>query len=266
MNHDRLIKGTNKVALYATVALFYWVFIFLIITAFDLKIFREYMTEIFYLSILGIFAILGGAIVLNVMSNLSKISTVLSQERGNAGSSTKPSKLLITAIVLSFPLICAVLFGGNHLTAEKKKNMLISSAQSLISENQADLASLADYHFSKEYIKRAEKTLGVIKKIDKNLPEVMLIHPDVIDNKKVFLGFGGYVDWDDKKAIERSMFIYSASREERMYLEKAFSGDEKKYKFSSKKGHYQLYFPAVIKGKKIVLYFSDYQEYGKVGS
>jgi hypothetical protein len=143
MNHDRLIKGTNKVAFYSTVALFYWVFVFLLITAFDLKIFREHMTDIFYLSLLGLFAILGGALVLNVMSNLSKISTVLSQERGYAGSSTRPSKTLIAAVILSFPLIAVVLFAGNHLSSEKKKNMLISSAQSLIAENKADLASLA---------------------------------------------------------------------------------------------------------------------------
>ncbi len=44
MNHDRLISTTNKVAVYATFALFYWVFIFLVITVFDLKIFRENMT------------------------------------------------------------------------------------------------------------------------------------------------------------------------------------------------------------------------------
>ncbi len=136
----------------------------------------------------------------------------------------------------------------------------------LYSENQAAFAVLADYQFSKDYVKRTEKTLGVIKKIDKNLPEVIVIHPDSIENKKVFLGFGGYSGWDEKKPVERSMFIYSATREERMFLEKVFSGDEKNYRFSSKKGHYQLYFPAVIKGKKIILYFSDYQEYGKVGS
>ncbi len=94
----------------------------------------------------------------------------------------------------------------------------------------------------------------------------MLIQPDVIDNKKVFLVFGGYADWFEKKPVERSMFIYSATREDRMYLEKVFSGNDAKYDFSSKKGHYQLYFPAVINGKRIVLFFSDYQEYGKVGS
>ncbi len=268
MNHDQLIKGTNKVAFYATVALFYWVFIFLVITAFDLKIFREYMTEIFYLSVLGIFSILGGAIVLNVMSNLSKISTVLVQERGYPhAEKTKPSKPLIAATALSFPLICAVLFAGNHLSAEKKKSMLISSAQSLIAEHKADLAVLADYHFSKDYVKKAEKTLGVIKKIDKNFPEVVLLHPDEIDNKKVLLGFGGHIHRDERKPVEKSMFIYSATRAEREYLDKVFSSaDATNYKFSSRKGNYELYFPAVINGKKIVLYFSDYQRYGKFGS
>ncbi len=266
MNHDQLIKSTNKVALYSTIALFYWVFIFLIITAFDLKIFREHMTEIFYLSLLGLFAILGGAIVLNVMSNLSKISTIMSDERGHSPSSAKLSKLSIIAIALSFPIIFAVLFAGNQLSAEKKKNMLIASAQSLISENQADIASLADYHFSDAYVKKAEKTLGVIRKIDKNFPEVVLILPDSIDNKKVFLGFGGYIYRDRIKPIEKSTLIYSATRDERMYLEKVFSGNETNYKFSSNKGNYQLYFPALINGKRIVLYFSDYQRYGKFGS
>ena len=266
MNHDQLIKGTNKVALYGTIALFYWVFVFLIITAFDLKIFREYMTEIFYLSLLGIFAILGGAIVLNVMSNLSKISIVMSEERNYVTTSTRPSKLAIISIALSFPIICAILFAGNHLSSDKKKNMLISSAQTLISENQGELEALADYHFSAHYVKKAEKTLGVIKKIDKNFPEVMLIRIDNIDNKKVYLGFGEHIYRDEKKPIEKAMFIYSASRDERAYLEKVFSGNEDKYKFSSHKGNYELYFPASINGKRMVLYFSDYQRYGKFGS
>ena len=266
MDHDQLIKGTNKVALYATIALFYWVFIFLVITAFDLRIFRERMTEIFYLSILGIFAILGGAIVLNVMSNLSKISTVLAQERGNPAPESGPSRLMIAAVALSFPLICAVLFTGNYLSAAKKKTMLISSAQALISQNKSEFASLAGYRFTRDYVKRTEKTLDIIKKIDKNLPEIVVIVPDTVDRKKVFLSFGGYREWDDKVPMERSMYIYSAASEERRYLERVFAGDERNYRFSSRKGHYELYYPAVINGKTIVLFFSDYQQYGKVGS
>ena len=113
MNHDQLIKGTNRVAVYATAALFYWVFVFLIITTFDLKIFREHITEIYYLSLLGIFAILGGALILNVMSNLSKISTVMSVERGDRTQIQMPSRFTIIAIALSFPIICGILFAGN---------------------------------------------------------------------------------------------------------------------------------------------------------
>jgi len=121
MNHDRLIGLTNRVAVYATFALLYWVFIFLTITVFDLKIFREHMTEIFYLSLLGIFAILGGALVLNVMSNLSKISAFLSQTHAESITVRKPAKAGIIAVVLSFPIICGLLFAGNFLSAEKKR-------------------------------------------------------------------------------------------------------------------------------------------------
>ncbi len=266
MNYDRLIKFTNKVAIFATIALFYWVFIFLIITTFDLKIFREHITEIFYLSILAIFAILSGAIVLNVMSNLSKISSAISEGRGSNTPIKKLSRKTMIAIGVSFLLVCGILFAGNWLSAEKKKNMLISSAKSLVSENHTQLAILANYQFSKEYVKKAENTLTVIKKIDKYFPEVVLIVPDVVENKKVFLGFGGHEYREKDEEIEKHMFIYSASIEERLYLEKVFTGQENNYKFSYSKGNYELYFPALLDGKRVVLYFSDYQRYGKFGS
>jgi hypothetical protein len=66
MNHSLIIKATNRVALYATVAFFFLVIVFLTITVFDLKIFHDHMTETFYLSILGIFAILFGALIINL--------------------------------------------------------------------------------------------------------------------------------------------------------------------------------------------------------
>lgn len=266
MNHDRLISLTNKIAVFATIAMFYWVFVFLIITAFDLKIFREYMTQIFYLSLLSIFAVLGSAIVLNVMSNLSKISAVMSEKNGSNVPVQKLSKRAFVAIALSFPLICGLLFAGNTLSAEKKKGMLIAAAQSLISENQLQLAALSDYEFSKEYVKKAEKTLAVIEKIDKHFPEVALILPDNIDDKKVFLGFRKREYVDDKNKAEKHKFIYSASQDERLYLDKVFNGQEKNYRFSYRKGNYELYFPVQINGKAMVLFFSDYQQYGKFGS
>lgn len=265
MNHDLLIKTTNRVAVYATVALIYWVFTFLTITVFDLKIFRERMTEIFFLSLLGIFAILGGAIILNVMSNLSKISTAVSSTQSSTPVKSQSIKLRLVLLILSFPIIVALLFTGNNLSAERKKNLLIRAAESFVSENQVALTALADYKFSADYVKNAERTLDVLNKIERSFPEVMVIFPDFIDRKGLYLGFGGR-GYIDKEKFEKSTYIYSTSRDEREYLEKIFARGQADFRFHADKGNYQLYFPATIAGKKIVLYFSDFQRYGKYGS
>ncbi|WP_348944510.1 hypothetical protein ABHF33_13915 [Chitinibacter sp. FCG-7] len=265
MNHDLIIKTTNRVAIYATGCLIYWVFVFLTITIFDLRIFRERMTDMFFLSLLGIFAILGGAIILNVMSNLSKISSAVSASPQKESSKSK-TKWQLTLLFISFPLIAACLFIGNELSIQNKKSLLISSAERLISENQPTLALLADYKFSIEFIKQSEKSLNIINKIDSNFPEVMIITPDTIDGKKLFLGFGGKQYHDEKENTEKSAYIYSTTHAERDYLSRVFFGTEVNYRFHSEKGNYQLYFPTTVNGKRMVLYFSDFQRYGKLGS
>jgi len=267
MNHDFLIKTTNRVALYATGALFYWVFAFLIITVFDLKIFRERMTEMFFLSLLGIFAILAGAIVLNVMSNLSKISAAAAPAPAASTQGKKKMSRGLIIMLVSFPLIAAALFGGNHLSAQRKERMLVASAERLIAENQTSLAALANYTFSEEYVVATEATLGVLNKIDRNFPELMLIVPDSIDGKNLYLGFSGRGESrpnnEDRKKVT---YLYSTTQDERDYISKVYAGTQVAYKFNAEKGNYQLYYPATVGGKKIVLYFSDFQRYGKFGS
>lgn len=266
MNNDLIIKSTNRVAIYATVALIYWTFIFLVITAFDLKIFREGMTEMFLLSLLGIFAILGGALILNVMSNLSKISTALSSEPQFGPAPEKQTNWRLVLALVVFPLIAVCLFAGNGLSEQRRKSLLVASAERLISENQSALQLLAEYKFSPEFVKSAEQTLDVLNKIDKSFPEVMIITPDTIDGKALFLGFGGRGYRGEKEKIEKQGYIYSTSRNEREYLAGVFAGNIVGYKFHAEKGNYQLYFPTTVGGKKMVLYFSDFQRYGKFGS
>lgn len=267
MNYDLIIKTTHRVAVYATAALVYWVFAFLTITVFDLKIFREHVTQMFFLSLLGIFAVLGGAIILNVMSNLSKISSAVSPQAPAESKPPTARRWKLLALVATFPLIMTGLFVGDKLSAERKKELLIGSAERLISENQPALASLAAYSFSPDYVKDAERVLGVINKIDKNFPEVMVIFPDSIDGKKLFLGFGGRrYNYEEREKIEKPDFIYATGKEERDYLERVFAGSETNYLFHANKGNYELYFPTAIGGRKVVLYFSDFQRYGKLGS
>lgn len=266
MNQDTLIRLTNRVAIYATAALIYWAFIFLLITVFDLKIFREHMTETFFLSLVCIFAILGGAIVLNLMSNLSKISSAISSQGEASAVSTPSSKKWLIVLALSFPLIAVGLFSGNALSEQKKRAFLVNSAEKIVAENHAWLASVSQYKFSNDFASSATENLNVIRRIDENFPEVMLIVPDEINGKSVFLAFGNRNCCDEKEKIEKSTFIFSASHDEREYLKKVFATDAVTYRFHAEKGNYQLYFPTIVSGKKMVLYFSDYQRYGKLGS
>lgn len=266
MNHDFLIRTTNRIAVYACATLIYCIFIFITIKIFDMKIFEERITEIFSRSLQGIFCILGGAMILNIMSNLSKISEGIFSRQATSPEAPKParSRLMFWLIPLTFLVIFAVLFAGNELSTQRKKDYLIRSAAQLISENKQAIAALSNYKFSSAYIIKAETTLEFIEKIDNNFQEITMIIPDTIDGKSLFLAFGKSNNWNEEQSPKMASFIFSASQDERAYLQHVFSTKDMSYKFHSESEKYQLYFPIEISGKKAVLYFSENQRYGKL--
>lgn len=270
MSYESLIRNSNRVARWATVALIYWVFVFLIITVFDLKIFREHMTETFLMSVLGIFALLGGALVLNVMSNLSRISDVLAARTAatapEAAAPQARSRRWWWVVVLSFPVIALALFGGNHLSERHKRDLLIRAANKLVAENQPYMTLLSNYQFSLEHIVKASNALDVMAKIDKNFPEVMQVVPDAIDGKKVWLGLTRWNKLNGNQELDKLRYIVPGTQAEREYLEAVFSGRTTEHRFRAEKGNYELYFPVAVAGKTVVLYLSDQQRYGKIGS
>lgn len=263
MNHDFLIKTTNKIALWSVIALFYWIFIFICITVFDLKIFREHITETFLMSILGIFALLGGALVLNVMSNLSKISASVTTKEEPAVNFGRTKWWL-----LSLPIIFGLLFGGNLLSAHNKEEMLVNSALTLIKQNPEYSSSFANYSFDEAYIHNTAHALQVVQKIDKFFPEVFVIQKDLIDNKPVFLKFDSYPRNVDKKQELplKQDYIFTTGKNERAYLEQVFDSKTSRHLFIANQGNYQLFYPVSLNNKHYVMYFSDFQQYGKIGS
>ena len=66
MNAKKLVKATNIIGMVAVTLLVYWVFALILIQVFGLKVFREHITEIFLMSILGILAVMGGTLMLNI--------------------------------------------------------------------------------------------------------------------------------------------------------------------------------------------------------
>jgi len=265
MSNKSLVRLSNIIGIISIILLVYWVFVFISITVFGLKVFRENITETFYLSVVGILALMFGSLIINVMFNLTRIAEKHNQDDLNVSKRT--SKKLGLIFGLSFPLVFGLLFGGDYLTSKKKEKMLIASAKSIIDNNEEKSDRLVNYSFNEKWIKETTDILDLYSKTDKHFPYVSVIVSDSLDNSQVFLGFRYYNgNLNDTIYPVKKNFIQQTTKVEREYLDNVFYKNLDKVRFSASDGRYELFYPYFKNEKKIVLYFSDYQRYGKIGS
>ena len=294
MNAKKLVKATNIIGMVEVTLLVYWVFALILIQVFGLKVFREHITEIFLMSILGILAVMGGTLMLNIMLNLTRLAERGQEEEVRGGRKT------VYLLLAVFPILAALLFGGNYLTIQQKRDILTQSSERIVKDNSAQLDALADYRFDLAYIKKSSEILDLMAKDDLSFKSAMIIVQDKIDNKPVYLAFsadsrlnvGGeavpaasqneavpaanqnvegndnfVMDRNGEKVMVKKMdYVYSPNLKEREYLQKVFAGQTQEMRYEAEDGHYSLCHPYRKNGKTIVLCFSDYQEYGKIGS
>lgn len=265
MNNKALVRLSNIIGITSIILLVYWVFIFISITVFGLKVFRENLTETFYLSVVGILALMFGALIINVMFNLTRIAEKHNQD-DTYNAKTKSKKLGLI-FGLSFPIVFGLLFGGDYLTSSKKEKMLIASAKSIIEHNIEKSNKLVNYSFDEKWIIETDDILDLYSKTDKHFPYVSVIVADSIDKSQIFLGFRDYYGKiNDTIPPIKKDFIQQTTKEEREYLTNVFYKNYDGVRFSASDGRYELFYPYFKDGKRIVLYFSDYQHYGKIGS
>jgi len=265
MNLKTLVKLSNIVALISIVLLIYWVFVFISVEVFGFKVFRENLSQTFAMSVLGIFSLMAGSLMINVMFNLTRIAE--RHNRDEIVAAKAVSTRLGWIFLLSFPIIFGLLFSGDYLTSKKKESMLIDSAKSVIEKYPQKIDGLLNYQFREDWLVETDDTLDLMRKTDKNFPSVVVIVKDSIDNSEVFLGVQNYTKSNDANyRPTKQRFILETTKAERDYLSKVFNEDRNEIRFSASDGNYQLYYPYSKDGKRIVLYFSDYQRYGKLGS
>ena len=284
MNAKKLVKATNIVGMVAVVLLVYWVFVLILSNVFGLKVFREYITEIFLMSILGIFAVMAGALILNIMLNLTRIAERGQEEERKGGRKT------LYLLLAVFPVLAALLFGGNYLTVQKKRQILTQSLERIVKDNPSQINALADYRFDLAYIKKAALILELMSKEDSAFKAATVIVPDTIGNKQVYLAFSadsqlsgideqapnaqgvgddnGFVVTrnGNKETISKTQYLYAPNLSDREYLKRISAGQTNEIRYEVKGGNYSLCHPYRQNGKTIVLCFSDYQQYGKIGS
>lgn len=263
MNNKALVRLSNVIGIASIILLVYWVFIFISITVFGLKVFKENLTQSFYLSVVGILALMIGSLIINVMFNLTRIA-----EKHNVDDlKSETSKRLSIVFVLSFPTILAALFFGDFLTSSNKEKMLILSAKSIVENDIEKSDKILNYSFDREWITKTSEILEIYSGTDKNFPNVNVMVLDSIDKSNVFLGFSDYksILITDTLLPLKQDYIVKTTNEEREYLYSVFKGNNSNVKFSAKDGSYELFYPYIKNKKKIVLHFSDYQRYGKLG-
>lgn len=258
-----LAKITNKIALITMVLSMYWVFIFISFSVFKFKVFRENMTQVFNLSILGIFAILLACIIINIMFNLTIIAERHIKEEPRA---RKNYKVPLILFIGSFPVIFLLLYAGDQATTKKKEKYLVSSASDLLEEQSEILSRLSDYSFSRKYLERAGEDITVLRMVEEKFPMVKVIVRDSINGKSILLGFPNYSSFSKEYEPIKANYIFSTSSEERKYLNSVFDGKVTEHLFSSNDGEYEIYYPVVTDKGIIVIHLSQYNKYGKIGS
>jgi hypothetical protein len=268
MNLKTLVKLSNIVAFISIVLLIYWVFVFISVEVFGFRIFRENLSQTFGMSVLGILALMGGALMINVMFNLTRIAQKHNQDVHT--ELKEGTKKWVIALVLSFPIIFGLLFAGDYMTSRKKENMLVQSAKSIIENNSARSDRLLNYEFGDQWLIGTRDTLEFFEKTERNFPNVSVIVKDSVDGSPVFLAFREYSsrvnDKGEAIAPEKRSFLMRTTKLDRDYLNRVFDEGYSEIRFSASDGNYELFYPYVMDNKRIVLYFSDYQRYGKMGS
>ena len=261
MTPKQLVRISNTIGIIAILLLVYWVFSFVTIEVFGLKVFKKNMTETFYLSVLGILALMAGALIINVMFNLTRIA----QKHEDNEIQTKSNKKIFLFLIALFPIIATLLYFGDYLTKQKKEKLLIQSAKSIIENNKAKSDKLLDYNFTDNYINQSADILELYTKTDTYFPDVAIITKDNVDSSVVYLSFNSYSseNVNDTIPTRKKDYIRKTTKLEREYFETVFSQNNTEIRYTSSDGNYELFYPYVKVDKKIILYFSDYQRYGK---
>lgn len=300
MNHKQLVKATNIIAILGILGLVYWVFGFILIVVFGLKVFQENLTELFGLSVLGVLAVLAGSLILNIMLNLTRIA----EQKENPNPTPTPitkshAGKFITLGVAMFAVIAGGLFWGDYETRQRKFALMQTSANQVVEKYHDSLAFLGEYRFEKSWIDKANSQIEILKVTDSNINWATIIVPDTIGGQNVYLAFGerqpthnGLPNPEDVKSgnaiafeavdaiadvheatmiskhrhLKKSDFIFSTDTAKHEILDKMFAGQATPH-HSLYDGRYEMFYPYQVDGKTVaVLYLSDYMAYGKISS
>lgn len=277
MNTEWVVRLTNRIAFITLHLLIFWILIFSVNTVFDLKIFRMHLTETFGLSILGILAILGGALMINLMLNMSRIADAKQGVIDSQMSTTdgllrwKRQKYLLMMLLLAVFLVGGM-FVADARTRWVKKNLMLNTAQQLAEQYHAPLTQFAQSNLDVKNVQEMANVVDLMGKSTEFVQRVQVIRLENIHGQQVPVAVGAQdgaarvTDANAQPELNPVDLVFRATKEQREYIEKVAQGQTVEPLYYSEGGQYWLMLPIKANGKNVILYTSDYQAYGKLGS
>ena len=262
MNSKKMVGLSNVIGFVAILASIYWVVIFVTTQVFGLRIFEETITEAFNYSIIGILVLMFGALIINIMFNLSRIAGKINNDDEII---QKTNRAGIIVFVVSLPMVIGALFLGSFLSNKKTENELKKSADEIIHSYEAEINTISNYTFDEKWINNTVNLLSFMVRIDPNFRDVAVILEDEVNGHTFYLAFyeGQKVK---KEMLDKINFIGKFDLKDREYIEKVFKEDYNQKYFASTNGSYRLFIPYQADNKKMIFFFKGWDNYGKLRS
>jgi len=255
MNNKKMVKISNIIVLICMFLFIYWLFVLIAGEIFDLNVFGiTFIDEVSILALFGILGLMFGALVMNIVFNLTRIAE---NHSDNERDSNFNYKILLIIFFSSFPLMFGGLILENFLTNVKKEKVLVSSAKSIVNESY-QIEKLLNYKFDESWIEETAEIISIYSKIYKDFRRVSVIILDEINGDKVFLEFTDRTRFntrDEDWRLNKYTYIREVTEDERIYLNEVFLQNEENIKFTSNNMGYGLFQPYRKDEKTIVFYF-----------
>ncbi|MGE0079347.1 MAG: hypothetical protein AB7S48_15915 [Bacteroidales bacterium] len=243
-----------------------WFIGFIVSETFNLNVFTSRTSEFFFSFIGFAFVLVTCAAILNISLNISLIADSKIQEMRLDDSKTVITKKFIYTSGLIVILLIAFLFAGDFLSRQNEKIKLVNEAEDLITRYEKSIEELSLFIQDTSQIDKIPEFLNVLSNQKEAFSTVTILTSAKYKNETVFLEISG---WTTKESLKKPYFgnsFYKCNMKDCDYLMNIFEKGKTDSYFWTEKNNYKYYYPFEKNGKKMLLLFSKYQRYGKIGS
>ncbi len=258
LNPKTIVKLSNSIGLIAIILLIFFVFGFIFTETFNLKPLLFQKKEVFALLLLALLALMAGALIVNIMFNLSRIAS-----RHEPEQEDKPEKVnrLKWLFLSGFPLIAIALFLGDYYYEAEAKKESIETATQILSKFQE--SNTEPYSFSKSWVEQNEKELLALSQSFGNEGEIYLIWQDSLnqDNETFILSryYDNSDDFEVDSTFSKTDYLHILVGNEKGILEQLFGGKQKNIQQLRVGRTIESFLPFEKGGKQYVLKLSVFR-------